>query len=124
MEAIGHVCQPGRSFKRVPTAGSIRTGADGLYFYKNSLIAIHPDNPGRTVARYFLNESLDRIERWESIESQHPALAGQPTTGVIVGDELYYIANSQLQIFARLFRRDQTYPMDQLKEVVILKVRL
>jgi YVTN family beta-propeller protein len=98
-------------------------GSDGLYFYKNSLVAIDAYNDRMVVARYFLSKDFNRVDSFKVIERDHPLLI-QPTTGVIVGSELYYIANSQLQHFRRLFKSDGSFPAGELNEVVILKSKL
>jgi sugar lactone lactonase YvrE len=99
-----------------------QVGADGLYFYKNSLIAIQPSSRDRMVAVYNLRGKhlADKIQT--IVDSNHTALS-QPTTGVIIAGEFYFIANSQLQHFRKLFKKG-TYPMDALSDVVILKVKL
>ena len=44
-----------------------------------------------------------------------------PTTGAITNDQFYYIANSQL----RSFDKDHNIqPMEKLKDVIILKIKL
>jgi hypothetical protein len=61
-------------------------GVDGMYFYKGSLVGIqNPDlHPGR-VMRYYLNPTMNRIERGEVLESYNP-LFEVPTTGTLVDD--------------------------------------
>src|SRR5262249_13093765 len=68
-------------------------GIDGLYFYKNSLVAVQ--NSLNRVIQFYLNPDLNEIVRYRIIEQNHPFFTMNPTTGVIVGHELYYIANSQ-----------------------------
>jgi DNA-binding beta-propeller fold protein YncE len=99
-----------------------QVGADGLYFHKNSLIAIQPSSRERMVAVYSLRDKhvVDKIQT--IVDSNHAALS-QPTTGVIIAGEFYFIANSQLQHFRKLFKTG-TYSMDALNDVVILKVKL
>jgi YVTN family beta-propeller protein len=97
--------------------------ADGLYFYRGSLVAVQAWRTGKVVARFFLDQSLDRVERVEVVEGDHPTFL-QPTTGVVVGDELYYVANSQLQHFRGLLAADGSYPLERLREVVVLRARL
>ncbi|MBA2339652.1 MAG: hypothetical protein H0V88_04610 [Pyrinomonadaceae bacterium] len=48
----------------------------------------------------------------------------QPTTGVIVGDFFYYIANSQLQFFKGIFKPDGTFEKSKLSEPIVLRLRL
>ena len=95
-------------------------GIDGLLYYENSLIAIQNGvNPSRIV-RYFLNSSQNQIIRYEVIDRKHPAF-GEPTMGVVAGDVLYYIANSQ---WGGYTENHQIKPNDQLQDIVILKSKL
>lgn len=92
---------------------------DGLYFYRGSLIAIQNGVMTHRVARFYLNSSLDRVNRFEVLERRNPWF-DVPTTGAIVGREFYYIANSQLHNFdkGRIISREK------LRPVQILKVKL
>ncbi len=93
-------------------------GIDGLYFYRDSLIAIHP---GRRMARrYFLDAAMRSVVRAETIEAHHP-MFNVPTTGVIVNDTFYYIANAQFDSFNK---DGSLFPMERLFEPVILKAPL
>jgi sugar lactone lactonase YvrE len=106
------------------TPGKTKVGGiDGLYFYKNSLIAIQPFDAGQTIVRYYLNEKHDAIIKTETIEASHK-LINQPTTGTIVGNDFYYLANSQLQIFRRLFQPDGSFDNSKLSDDFILKIGL
>jgi len=96
---------------------------DGLYFYKGSLIAIQPFAPQRKVVRYSLDAEANAVTKVEIIEAENP-LFNQPTTGVIVGKDFYYIANSQLQLFRRIYKPDGSYDKGQLLDVVVLRERL
>lgn len=96
---------------------------DGLYFYKNSLIAIQPFEAGKTIVRYFLNDKQTAVVKTEIVETSH-RLMNQPTTGVIVGKDFYYLANSQLQIFRKMFQPDGSFDRSKLSDVYILKVQI
>ena len=96
---------------------------DGLYFYKGSLIAIQPFAEQRKLVRYFLDKGANVVSRVEVLESEHPQF-NQPTTGVIVGEDFYYIANSQLQLFRRIYKPDAAYDKGQLSDVLVLRERL
>jgi sugar lactone lactonase YvrE len=96
---------------------------DGLYFYKESLIAIQPFADQRKVVRYSLDEDANTVTKVEVVEPEHP-LFNQPTTGVIIGKDFYYIANSQLQFFRRIYKPDGSYDKGQLLDVVVLRERL
>lgn len=91
---------------------------DGLYFYDNSLIGIQNGALTR-VARFYLNEDLTEITRMEVLESYNPDFI-LPTTGTIADGYFYYIANSQILSI----NREGKVPMDELKDVKILKAKL
>lgn len=93
---------------------------DGLYFHRGGLIAIQPFEANRKLVRYVLNG--DAISKTDVIEAEH-ALMKQPTTGVIVGNDFYYIANAQLQFFRGMYK-DGAYDKSALADVVVLKVPL
>jgi tetratricopeptide (TPR) repeat protein len=95
-------------------------GIDGLYFYHNCLIGIQVYSPERVI-RFCLTSDLKAVERSRIIEVNNPYF-DLPTTGVIVKDTLYYVANSQLRHFND---EDGTiYPMEKLHDIVILKAKL
>lgn len=99
------------------------TPIDGLYFYKNSLIAVQPFDQGKTIARYRLNNTQTGVVKAEIIEASH-RLLNQPTTGALVGKDFYYIANSQLQTFRKMFQPDGGFDKTKLSDVFILKLVL
>lgn len=92
---------------------------DGLYFHRNSLIAIQPFEEFRKVARFRLTPALDAVAGIDTLEGANPAFR-QPTTGVIVGDDFYFIANAQLQAF-RAMHAAGAVDRSALSEVLILK---
>jgi sugar lactone lactonase YvrE len=98
-------------------------GIDGMYFYKDSLITIQPFDEGKTLVRYYLNKKRDAIVKAEVIEASHK-LFNQPTTGMIVGKDFYYFANSQLQTFRKMFQPDGSFDKSKLSDVYVLKVRI
>lgn len=93
-------------------------GIDGLYFHDRSLIAIHSES--KLVRRYRLDDTLGKVVDGETLESGHPLL-DVPTTGVIVGNWLHYVANSQFGSFAE---NGSLLPYSRLVQPVILRVRL
>jgi hypothetical protein len=114
-----------RGFTKVNTADKKLTkinlkdfliaGNDGLYFYKNSLIAIQNVFFPVTIARYYLDEKAARIVRAEVLSSNHPAFV-IPTTGAIVNDEFYFMANNNIG--------NEAAPRDSLKRVTVVKITL
>ena len=67
-------------------------GTDGLYFSKGALIATQNGTSPERVIIFKLDSSLSRIVSSEEI--QRAGTLGDPTHGVIVGNDFYYIANS------------------------------
>jgi sugar lactone lactonase YvrE len=67
---------------------------DGLYVHRGSLIAIQNAFMTPRVVRFHLSGDLRRIDRFEVLERRNPPFDGV-TTGVIDGDDFYYMANRQ-----------------------------
>ncbi len=102
-----------------PDANTNPIAIDGLYFDRDNLIAIQNGfNPHR-VARLFLNKDFSAITKSETLEANH-ADFNEPTLGVIVGKDFYYIANSQYEFMDK----DGKLAEDKLKEPVILRLKL
>ncbi|MEW5797792.1 MAG: hypothetical protein AB1728_02190 [Bacteroidota bacterium] len=73
------------------------TGIDGLCFYNGCLIALQNDaGPQSRVMKFQLNGKYDTVTKAAILESDHP-YHNVPATGVLVGGDFYYIANSQQQ---------------------------
>lgn len=68
-------------------------GIDGLYARGQELFAIQNGVTPARIVRLQMSSSLDRVERLEVLESGSPSL-GDPTHGVLVGSNFYFIANS------------------------------
>jgi sugar lactone lactonase YvrE len=96
-------------------------GLDGMYFYKGSLVGIqNPDlHPGRAM-RYYLNSAMDQIERAEVLESYNP-LFEVPTTGTLVENSLYFMANTQVD---KLTARGTMPPAEKLTNLVVVQLNL
>lgn len=67
---------------------------DGLYFHHGLLIAIQNGFMIPRVTRLTLNRDLRGIEGFEVMERRNPLFDGV-TTGVVVGDSFFYMANIQ-----------------------------
>ena len=67
---------------------------DGLYFHRGSLIAIQNGFMTPRVVRFVLRRDLRAIERFDVLERRNPLFDGV-TTGVIVDNDLFYMANIQ-----------------------------
>jgi len=68
-------------------------GIDGLYLTGRTMIAVQNGTTPPRLIRMWLDASLTRILRWETMEANWPGL-GAPTHGVVVGKKFYFIANS------------------------------
>lgn len=69
---------------------------DGLYVYRDSLLAIQNAPAVTRVARFYFTAAWDGITRVHTLERNHPAFT-VPTTGVLVGDDFFYVANTELR---------------------------
>ncbi|MCK9408429.1 MAG: hypothetical protein M0R68_04765, partial [Bacteroidetes bacterium] len=97
------------------------TGIDGLYFYNNSLIGVQNGaGPQSRIVKFDLNKTMDAVTKTTILESQNP-LYNIPTTGTIVDDEFYFIANSQLQNFDA---QGKIFPPEKMQPTYILKLKL
>jgi sugar lactone lactonase YvrE len=66
-------------------------GSDGLYYRDGSLVVVRPRFPG--VSQLFLNDAMDTVTEVRELVDGHPDLA-YPTTGVVVAENLVYVATS------------------------------
>jgi hypothetical protein len=67
--------------------------------------------------RAWLDPGLRRVIRFDILEQAHP-LGDIPLTGTIVGNDLYYVARSQLRAFDGM----KIWPAERLRETVILRL--
>jgi sugar lactone lactonase YvrE len=98
---------------------AVVTGIDGLVWADGSLVAIQNGVRPHRVARHRLDSSLERIEDVTVLERAHPSF-DEPTLGVRVGADLYFVANSQY----RFVGDDGTLDLDRLQLPVILRAPL
>lgn len=70
-------------------------GYDGLYRYKNSFIGVQNVLFPEAIHQLDLNDGITEISEMKFLYG-HDKRFSIPTTGVIVGDSFYFIANSQL----------------------------
>ncbi len=103
-------------------AGEALTGVDGLYVRGRTLVAIQNGRRNRLerLVQAELSASLDTTTCFTVLERGRPDY-DIPTTGVLVGSDIVYIASSQM----RRFNEDKTiFPMDKLTESVIVRTPL
>ncbi len=97
-------------------------GLDGLKFYKNSLIAIENEVRFKSqvkICRFFLNEEGTKSTSMKIID-QNNLHFEIPTTCVIVNDNLYVLANSQMGKLSKIKEIDKS----ELNDTIILKYNL
>jgi hypothetical protein len=96
-------------------------GVDGLYLYRGSLVAFQNAVPSPDrVVRLFLSADGRRAERARVLESNRPDYS-LPTTGVVVGDELFYVANTQID---KMGAGGQIQPGAKLRDLILLRLKL
>jgi sugar lactone lactonase YvrE len=111
----------GRSVSLVEAADSVLAlGIDGLYFHRGNLIGIQNGVTPHRVARFTLSPAGDRVLRAEVLERAHPRYE-EPTLGVLVDGDLYYIANAQWERFGEDGRIAKP---EALEPPAVLRLRL
>ncbi len=70
-------------------------GIDGLYYKDNSLIGIQNVTYPACINRYYLNADQTAINKASVLLADHKTF-NVPTTGALVGEYFYFIANSHL----------------------------
>ncbi len=73
-------------------------GIDGLYFYKDHLIAVQNGSIPTRVLRIALTPDHMAIKAVQPIEANKDVLE-MPTYGAMVGDDFYFIPNSQRDVY-------------------------
>lgn len=71
---------------------------DGIYFKDGEIIGIQNVFFPEVIAQYKLDAAGDSIVKETVLAIAHP-LFSTPTTGIIVDDEFYFIANSNVHLF-------------------------
>jgi sugar lactone lactonase YvrE len=95
-------------------------GIDGLYFHRGALFAVQNGTAPERVVRIELTSTLDAVTKIEVIQANTEHF-GDPTHGVIVGSDLYYITNSGWDAFDD---HGQLKPGEKLTSPVIMKFTL
>jgi sugar lactone lactonase YvrE len=94
-------------------------GIDGLYFHDGNLIAIQNGvNPQRVIV-ISLNQDKTQATATRTLEANHADFF-EPTLGVLVENNFYYVANSQWP----LVNEKGVLDKEKLREPVILKLTL
>lgn len=105
----------------LPTPQNVTaSGIDGLYFYKNTLVAVQNSYIPERIIQFELDRAFQTIQNATILAANQPAF-NAPTTGAIADGYFYYIANSQLDSFDQ---DRKIFPPDKLQDLVILRVKL
>lgn len=105
----------------IPNDRYMIMGYDGLYQYNNTLIGVQNTFFPESIQKVTLNASSDRAEKIDFL-CERDAKFNTPTTGVIVGDQFYFIANSQLlQIIGN---KGKIKDPASLEQTIIMKIKL
>ena len=78
-----------------PGPHSTLAGADGLYWYNGSLIAIQNGIGSPRIATFKLSADGTRVTRTTVLENRS-SFTSLPTTGAIRGFDFYFISNSHI----------------------------
>ncbi len=95
-------------------------GTDGLYVYKDQLVAIQNGVSPSRVVRFRLDKTQSRIQAMDVLEMRNPNF-NEPTLGVVVGHQLYYVANSQWDNYTK---EGLIFPLEKLAPILILVLSL
>ncbi|WP_396624287.1 hypothetical protein [Luteitalea sp.] len=122
LEGVSRVALATRTVEPVGHPPSVTlVGFDGLESHRGDLIGIQNGLPGLSrVVRLRLTPDGLNVRQLEVLDANLPD-HDVPTTGVVVGDGFYYIANSQLRRFTA---PGVPAPLDTLQKPVIRRVNL
>ncbi len=95
-------------------------GLDHVDFHRGALVAVQNGNRPNSVIRLRLSPEWDRILGVETLE-RGLASYSEPTLGVLVGDDFYYVATSN---WGHVDDDGKLAPADQLAEPLILRLPL
>jgi hypothetical protein len=102
-----------------PAENVMTLSADGIAFYKGSIIAVQNGMNPHRVVQLQLDPTFTKFTGYRTLEANHPDFY-EPTLGVLYGDSYYLNANSQWGLVSDKGELDQ----DKLREPVVLKIDL
>ena len=103
-----HVDLATKAVTRVGDApNSTSLGCDGIVWHRGSIIAVQNGVAPARVMRFVLDSGGHRVTRAEVLD-RNSAVADEPTSGTIVGDEFVYVANSQWEKYDPTGHHDPT----------------
>ena len=96
-------------------------GMDGMYLYKNFLIGIQNTTFPEGILQMDLNAEATRVTKVKFLAYDVPQFE-IPTTGVVVGDYFYFIANSQMLHIVG--QQGKVKDAETLNDNFIMKIKL
>jgi hypothetical protein len=99
-------------------AGATLRGIDGLYVHGGALVWVQNGVEPARVVQARLGQDGVTLRDLRVLEAGHPDYA-VPTTGVVVGDTLFYVATAQL---GAIRPGGRVAPPDSMRENVILRL--
>lgn len=104
-----------RELKEVPVPDGAGVGIDGMYFVDGALVVLKPRL--KQIVRLVLDSSMGAVTRLEVLADGEPSF-DYPTTGVMVGPDLVFVATS----YADVPRNDRS--REQHPDVLIQRLRI
>jgi hypothetical protein len=98
--------------------GMTSLGCDGIAWHEGAVVAVQNGVFPPRVMRFELDSTLTKITSAVVLD-QNPAIADEPTIGAIVGDEFFYVANSQWEKYNGA---GELLPRAVLRRPVIIRV--
>ncbi len=95
-------------------------GIDGLVIRGREIVVTQNGIDPHRVARLELDASGDRVARGRILDMNDPEFA-EPTLGVLVGDDFYFIGKSQWSLFDE---KTGAFDPAKLQEPTVLKIRV
>jgi hypothetical protein len=86
--------QPG-SYEVVPGPGTTLAGIDGLYWRDGTLVAVQNGIGSPRIMQFVLSPDSTRVTDSTVLETR-TSMTITPTTGAIVGDQFFFVSNSQI----------------------------
>lgn len=80
------------------TSALVLPGIESMYWYQNTLVVIEPGMSPMRVMRLHLSADGRHIERMMPLDAGNPSFP-LPTNGTVVGDELYFLADSHKNFY-------------------------
>lgn len=102
-----------------PSPDATLVGIDGLTMIDDDLLAIQNGVRPHRVLRLGVDLSAKNIRKTTILQMNHPQF-DEPTLGIVVGKEFFYVANSQWGHF----NKGQLDSLDKLQAPAILKLKL